>query len=75
MDEPTSAMDFATEQAYVNALLEYLPGKTLILVTHKPTLLALAERIIVLDYGRVVADGPKDKVLQALQQPKPPAAG
>ena len=71
MDEPTSAMDFATEQAYVNALLEFLPGKTLVLVTHKPTLLALVERIIVLDFGRVVADGPKDKVLQALQQAKP----
>ncbi len=75
MDEPTSAMDFATEQAFVAALLEYLKGRTLLLVTHKPTLLALVERIIVLDAGRVVADGPKEKVLQALAQggPKPPA--
>lgn len=74
MDEPTSAMDFATEQAFVNALLGILPGKTLVLVTHKPTLLALVDRIIVLDLGRVVADGPKEKVLQALAQPAPPVS-
>jgi ATP-binding cassette, subfamily C, bacterial LapB len=75
LDEPTGAMDFATEQAYVNALLQFLPGRTLILVTHKPTLLALVDRIIVLDFGRVVADGPKEKVLQALAQPAAPPAG
>jgi len=68
MDEPTSAMDAATEQAYVNALLQFLAGRTLMLVTHKPSLLTLVDRLIVLDYGRVVADGPKDKVLQALSQ-------
>jgi ATP-binding cassette subfamily C protein LapB len=71
MDEPTSAMDFATEQAIVNALLGELAGRTLILITHKPTLLALVDRIVVLEAGRVVADGPKDKVLQLLSQPAP----
>ena len=71
MDEPTSAMDFATEQAIVNALLAELAGRTLILITHKPTLLALVDRIVVLELGRVVADGPKDKVLQLLSQPAP----
>ena len=77
LDEPTSAMDFATEQAFVVALGEFLKGRTLLLVTHKPTLLPLVERIIVLDAGRVVADGPREKVLQALSanqpQPQPPA--
>lgn len=68
MDEPTSSMDFATENLFVQALLEYLKGKTLVLITHKPSLLALVERIIVLDGGKVVADGPKDRVLQALSQ-------
>lgn len=68
MDEPTSAMDHATEQAFVNALQGWLPGKTVVLVTHKPTLLALVDRIIVIEFGRVVADGPKEKVLQALMQ-------
>lgn len=71
MDEPTSAMDFATEQTFVNTLLGTLPGKTLVLITHKPTLLALVERIVVLDAGRVVADGPKEKVLQLLSQTAP----
>jgi ATP-binding cassette subfamily C protein LapB len=68
MDEPTSHMDFATEAQFVQALIEYLRGRTLVLITHKPSLLALVERIIVLDGGKVVADGPKEKVLQALQQ-------
>lgn len=68
MDEPTSAMDHATEQAFVQAMLGWLPGRTLVLVTHKPTLLALVDRIVVVEFGRVVADGPKDKVLQALMQ-------
>jgi ATP-binding cassette subfamily C protein LapB len=52
----------------VMALMEYLKGKTLVLITHKPSLLALVERIVVLDAGKVVADGPKEKVLQALSQ-------
>ncbi|MCC2665569.1 MAG: transporter, transrane region:ABC transporter:Peptidase bacteriocin processing, partial [Geminicoccaceae bacterium] len=45
---------------------EILAGKTLILVTHRASLLSLVERLIVLDAGRVVADGPKDEVLKAL---------
>ena len=71
LDEPTSAMDFATEQAFVNALLAVITGRSLVLITHKPTLLPLVERIVVLDAGRVVADGPKDKVLQMLAQAAP----
>jgi ATP-binding cassette subfamily C protein LapB len=74
MDEPTSHMDFATENLFVQALLEYLKGKTLVLITHKPSLLALVERIIVLEQGKVVADGPKDRVLQALSQNERPTA-
>lgn len=74
MDEPTSAMDHATEQLFVNAMQGWLPGRTLVLVTHKPTLLALVDRIIVVEFGRIVADGPKEKILQALMQntPQPP---
>ena len=68
MDEPTSHMDFATENIFVQALIDYLKGKTLVIITHKPSLLALVERIVVLDGGKVVADGPKEKVLHALAQ-------
>jgi len=74
MDEPTSAMDHATEQSFVSALLGWLPGRTLVLVTHKPTLLALVDRIIVVEFGRIVADGPREKVLQALMQNTPATA-
>ncbi|HEX9180928.1 MAG TPA: type I secretion system permease/ATPase [Burkholderiales bacterium] len=68
LDEPTSAMDHGTEQAYIQAMRRYAEGRTMVLVTHKPTMLALVDRLIVLDAGRVVADGPRDQVLQALSQ-------
>ncbi len=69
LDEPTSSMDHSTEQTILAHLRRYLQGKTLVLVTHKPSMLALVERLIVLDQGRVVADGPRDKVLRALATP------
>lgn len=64
-DEPTGPMDFNTEQAFINAMRAYLPGRTLLLVTHKPSMLVLVDRIIVLDGGTIVADGPRDKIMQA----------
>jgi ATP-binding cassette subfamily C protein LapB len=66
LDEPTSAMDNGAENRFKHRLGETLDGKTLILVTHRASVLSLVERLIVLDGGRVVADGPKDDVLKAL---------
>jgi ATP-binding cassette subfamily C protein LapB len=66
LDEPTSAMDNGAENRFKQRLGEILAGKTLVLVTHRASLLSLVERLIVLDAGRVVADGPKDEVLKAL---------
>ena len=66
LDEPTSAMDNATEQRAMRAVLELSPGCTLVLVTHKHTLLGLVDRVAVIDAGRCVADGPRAAVLQAL---------
>lgn len=66
MDEPTSSMDHNTEQAILAHLKAFLRGRTLVLSTHKPAMLELVERVVVLDGGRVVADGPRDTVLQAL---------
>lgn len=65
-DEPTGPMDYNTEQTFINTMRAYLPGRTLLLVTHKPSMLILVDRIIVLDGGAVVADGPREQVMQAL---------
>ena len=75
LDEPTSSMDHTTEQAFIANLRRYCEGRTLVVVTHKPSILGLVDRLVVLDEGRVVADGPRDTVLRALTQnanpPKP----
>ncbi len=65
-DEPTSAMDNSAENRLKRQLESILPGKTLILVTHRTSLLTLVDRLLVMDGGRVVADGPKEEVLSAL---------
>jgi len=80
LDEPTSAMDFATENAYIDSLRRVIDGKTLVIITHKPSMLVLVNRILVIEGGRVAADGPRDKILQLLsgqgqgQQGQPPQA-
>jgi ATP-binding cassette, subfamily C, bacterial LapB len=66
LDEPTSAMDNGAESRFKQRLSEVLAGKSLVLVTHRASVLSLVERLIVLDAGQVVADGPRDDVLKAL---------
>ncbi len=66
LDEPTSAIDTATEQVLVNNLLAYAANKTLIVVTHKPSMLALVNRLILMDNGQIIADGPKDEIIAKL---------
>lgn len=66
LDEPTSAMDYATEAHVTARLGELAEGKTVVLVTHRTSLLPMATRLIVIDQGRVVADGPREQILQAL---------
>lgn len=68
MDEPTSAMDDNSEKRLKHELKKFLTDKhTLILVTHKLSMLELVDRIIVLDDGKLVADGAKESVLSALR--------
>ena len=69
-DEPTSAMDAQTEAALLQRLQKELEGRTLVLITHKPPLLALVNRILLVDRGRIVADGPRDTVLKQISRPK-----
>ena len=65
-DEPTASMDHSMEQAFIARMRPLLEGRTLILVTHKPTLLSLVDRVVVLEQGKVLADGPRDKVMAIL---------
>jgi ATP-binding cassette, subfamily C, bacterial LapB len=66
LDEPSSAMDSRSEEQFKARLAAQLSGRTLILVSHRTSLLSLVNRLIVIDQGRVVADGPKEQVLAAL---------
>lgn len=70
LDEPTASMDNASEDHVRTRLGSFAEGRTLLLVTHRTALLDLVDRIIVLDQGRVAADGPKDQVLKALYRQK-----
>jgi ATP-binding cassette subfamily C protein LapB len=67
LDEPTNAMDMQTEDKFIRNLQNVVQGRTLIVMTHKMSLLALVDRLIVLHEGEVVADGPKNDVLKSLK--------
>ena len=60
-DEPTSAVDTETEAKLINNLRKEFAGRTLVLITHRPSLLALVDRVILMSRGRVAMDGtPED---------------
>ena len=67
LDEPTSSMDATSERGMIARLKEALePDQTLILSTHRNSTLSLVNRLVVIDRGAIVADGPKDQVLAEL---------
>ncbi|MDN7139243.1 type I secretion system permease/ATPase [Pseudomonas sp. JQ170] len=68
LDEPTSHMDNASEDQLRHRLHDWVQGKTLLLVTHRTSMLSLVDRLLVLDNGKVVADGPKEAVIDALRK-------
>jgi len=70
MDEPTGGTDQSTERAIIENLKTYVEGRTLIVVTHRNSLLSIADRILVVDAGKVVADGQRDAVVAALREGK-----
>ncbi|TLM64978.1 MAG: type I secretion system permease/ATPase [Deltaproteobacteria bacterium] len=70
LDEPTSAMDNAAEALFRQRLGAVLEGRTLLLFTHRTSMLQLVDRVVVVDGGKVVADGPKVDVLKALRDGK-----
>ncbi len=65
-DEPTNGMDQNLERQMQDTFATYLKDKTLILITHRTPLLKLVDRLILIDRGRIVADGPRDDILQKL---------
>lgn len=67
LDEPTNMMDSTTENKLIKNLKTYLEDKTTIVVTHKTSLLALVDRVIVMDEGRIVMDGPKEQIMAKLR--------
>ncbi len=66
LDEPTSAMDFSTEAFVTQRMAEFTRDKTVVLVTHRTSMLSFVDRVIVVDQGKIVADGPRERIMQAL---------
>ena len=68
MDEPTSSMDNTSEDLIKKALQPFISDKTVLLVTHRASMLSLVDRLIILDNGKIIADGPKETVMNALKK-------
>jgi len=73
MDEPTASMDEQLEEHVLRQMQSWLSGRTLVLVTHRPALLKLVDRIVVMDNGRIIADGTRDDILRAVNPGVTPA--
>ena len=68
LDEPTGSMDHSSEEIIKQKLKEFSKDRTMMVITHRNALLELVDRIIVVDQGKVVADGPKATVVKALSE-------
>jgi len=74
LDEPTAALDDVTERLLLDDLGKWSRGRTLIVATHRVSVLQLVERVIVVDNGRIVIDDARDAALAQLRQPGGPQA-
>ena len=63
LDEPTNMMDELSENQFKKKLIDIIKDKTVIIITHKPSLLSLVDRLIVIEDGKIIADGPKEKII------------
>lgn len=73
MDEPTANMDQDNEARVIRVLGEWLKGRTLLMSTHRPQLLAWVNRIAVMQKGQIVLEGPREEILKKLARPAQPA--
>lgn len=64
LDEPTAAMDEATERHFIAQFGEWCRGRTLVVATHRTRVLDLVERVIVIDGGTILRDGPREQVMK-----------
>lgn len=69
-DEPTNAMDVQAETAFTSHIADYARDKTLVLITHRQQLLPAVDRLILLDQGKLVIDGPRDEVINRIASGK-----
>ena len=67
LDEPTASMDPASEQRLLKRLVKLCADKTTLLITHKAAMLAIVDKVMLLDRGKIVAFGPKDEIIKKLQ--------
>lgn len=68
LDEPTASMDPASENRLLRRLDFLTRNRTVVLITHKGAMLSMVDRLILMDRGKILADGPKDKILERLQK-------
>lgn len=67
LDEPTAAMDEATERQFITRFKSWGKERTIVVATHRMRVLELVERIIVVENGQIVLDGSKEEVLNTLR--------
>lgn len=67
LDEPTAALDDVSERTLINNLKEWSAHRTLVIATHRPAVLQLVNRIIVIHEGKIVKDGPRNEILNSSQ--------
>lgn len=76
LDEPTAAIDDVSEKQLIDHLKGWLTNRTMVVATHRRAVLQLVDRIIVVNDGKIVMDGPRDQILNQSTQKRPaPAAG
>jgi ATP-binding cassette subfamily C protein LapB len=64
-DEPTNSMDDLSEEQFKNRVANIVKDKTVIVITHRPSILSIVDRLIVIDDGKIIADGPKAKIISS----------
>jgi len=70
LDEPTNSMDSTSENNFINSLVKLKQGKTMLLISHKNTLLRITKRLILLEQGKIILDGSHSDVVQRLNKPQ-----